>query len=91
MPRIFMDSPDAQEQLQKKLHWLLTEKELIKARDHKTWELTNLGATIRTVKKKLEKLQERADNGITLERRVTYAGNRKSFYYVQMKDGVEIK
>ena len=85
-----MDSPDAAEQLQKKLNWLLNEKENIKARDHKTWELTNLGATIRTVKKKLEVLQVRKDNGITLERKTTFKGGRKCFFYVRVKDGVEI-
>ena len=92
MSRIFMDSPDAAEQLTKKLNYLLQEKQIIKDREHKTWELTNIGATIRTVKKKLEVLQARAENGITLERRTTFAGNRKSFYYVQIdKEGNEIK
>lgn len=85
-----MDAPDAAEQLQKKLERLLTEKEAIKAREHKGWELSNLGATIITVKHKLEMIQNRKDNGITLERRTTYAGNRKSFYYVRVKDGEEI-
>jgi len=89
--RIFMDSPDASEQLQKKLKWLLNEKEIIKARDHKGWELANIGATIRTVKHKLDVLQVRKDNGITLERRTTFKGGRKCFFYVRVKDGVELE
>ena len=92
MPRIFMDDPEAADLLTKKLNRLLLERDQIKARDHKTWELSNLGATIRIVKQKLETLEIRADKGITLERRTTYAGNRKSFYYIRVnKDGQELK
>lgn len=37
---------------------LENERASIKAREHSTWELTNIGATIREIKKELERLEK---------------------------------
>ena len=48
---IYNDDPDAIEKLKDKLERLEHERESIKAQEHQTWELTNIGA-------RLEKLDE---------------------------------
>lgn len=54
---IYNDDPKAIEKLKEKLQRLENERESIKARNHYTWELTNIGATIRETKKRIERLE----------------------------------
>lgn len=58
---IYSDDPQAIIKLKEKLERLENEKASIKAREHSTWELTNIGATIRETKKRIERL-EKLDN-----------------------------
>lgn len=58
---IYSDDPQAINKLKKKLERLENERASIKAREHSTWELTNIGATIRETKKRIERL-EKLDN-----------------------------
>ena len=51
---IYSDDPQAIIKLKEKLERL----ENIKAREHSTWELTNIGATIRETKKRIERLEK---------------------------------
>ncbi len=54
---IYSDDPQAIEKLKEKLERLENERKSIKAREHSTWELTNIGATIRETKKRIERLE----------------------------------
>lgn len=58
---IYSDDPQAINKLKEKLERLENERASIKAREHSTWELTNIGATIRETKKRIERL-EKLDN-----------------------------
>ncbi len=60
---IYDDDPDAIERLEEKLGRLEEQRAAIKARPHEGWELSNLGATIRTTRRRLEELRERAGEG----------------------------
>ena len=87
MTRIFQDDPEAIPKLEAKILKQEQEKIEIKSRDHKGWELSNLGALIRTNKKTLEKLKARKEQNITLERKPTFNHGGKKFYYVEVKNG----
>jgi hypothetical protein len=78
---IFQDDPLAIEKLNAKLARLLIEKNEIKSREHKGWELSNLGATIRSVKQKIEIITKRKENNQTLERKTTFKEGHKCFFY----------
>lgn len=58
---IYSDDPQAINKLKEKLERLENERASIKEREHSTWELTNIGATIRETKKRIERL-EKLDN-----------------------------
>ena len=58
---IYSDDPQAINKLKEKLERLENERASIKAIEHNTWELTNIGATIRETKKRIERL-EKLDN-----------------------------
>lgn len=59
---IYNDDPNAIEKLKDKLQYLEKQRELIKAdENHTTWQLQNIGATIREVKRRIQKL-ERLEN-----------------------------
>ena len=64
---IYSDDPQAINKLKEKLERLENERASIKAREHSTWELTNIGATIRETKKRLEKLDNIDFKEINLE------------------------
>jgi hypothetical protein len=53
---ISSDDPDAVTKLKEKLEKLLKERETIKAREHASYELSNLSGNIATVKKRIEHL-----------------------------------
>lgn len=55
---ISLDDPRAIEKLQDKLDRLEHERENIKARPHSTWELQNIGAEIRRIKKRIEQIKD---------------------------------
>lgn len=55
---IYGDDPKAIQKLEEKLERLENQRNSIKAREHETWELTNIGATIRETKKRIERLKE---------------------------------
>lgn len=55
---ISLDDPKAIEKLQDKLERLEHERENIKARPHSTWELQNIGAEIRRIKKRIEQIKD---------------------------------
>lgn len=55
---IYSDDPNAITKLKEKLERLENERVSIKSREHKTWELTNIGANIRETKKRIEKLEK---------------------------------
>lgn len=55
---ISLDDPQATVKLQDKLKRLEHERENIKSRPHATWELQNLGAEIRRIKKRIEQIAE---------------------------------
>lgn len=55
---IYSDDPKAIEKLKEKLERLENQRNSIKAREHEKWELTNIGATIRETKKRIERLEE---------------------------------
>ena len=55
---IYSDDPRAIEKLKEKLERLENERNSIKAREHYKWELTNIGATIRETKKRIERLEK---------------------------------
>ena len=54
---IYSDDPQAIEKLKEKLERLENERNSIKAREHESWELANIGATIRETKKRIERLE----------------------------------
>ena len=58
---IYSDDPQAIEKLKEKLLRLENQRASIKAREHSTWELTNIGASIRETKRRIERL-ERQEN-----------------------------
>lgn len=58
---ISSDDPDAVVKLKQKLERLEEEKAEIKSREHKGWELSNIGATIRNTKQRIEILKKKAD------------------------------
>lgn len=55
---IYNDDPKAIEKLKAKLERLENERESIKAREHETWELINIGANIRETKLRITRLEE---------------------------------
>lgn len=55
---IYNDDPNAIQKLKEKLERLENTKASIKARDHETWELTNIGANIRETKLRIKRLEE---------------------------------
>lgn len=55
---IYGDDSKAIQKLEEKLERLENQRNSIKAREHETWELTNIGATIRETKKRIERLKE---------------------------------
>ena len=55
---IYSDDPRAIEKLQNKLERLEEQRKQIKAREHETYELTNIGAEIRRVKQRIENIKE---------------------------------
>lgn len=55
---IYNDDPGAIQKLKDKLERLEKEREIIKAREHETWELTNIGANIRETKLRIKRLEE---------------------------------
>ena len=55
---IYNDDPNAIQKLEEKLERLEHERENIKAREHATWELTNIGANIRETKLRIKRLKE---------------------------------
>ncbi len=55
---IYNDDPNAIEKLKDKLQRLENERASIKAREHSTWELTNIGARIRSTKERIKRLEE---------------------------------
>lgn len=55
---IYNDDPEAISKLRHKLELLENERANIKARDHSTWELTNIGAKIRSAKERIKLLEE---------------------------------
>lgn len=52
------DDPDAPEKLREKIESLEAEREAIKNRAHESWELSNIGATIRRTKRRLEQVEK---------------------------------
>lgn len=55
---ISLDDPKAVEKLKDKLERLEHKRENIKARPHETWELQNIGAEIRRIKKRIEQIKD---------------------------------
>ena len=55
---IYNDDPNAINKLKEKLERLENERANIKAREHDTWELTNIGANIRETKLRIKRLEE---------------------------------
>ena len=55
---IYNDDPNAIQKLKEKLERLENTKATIKAREHETWELTNIGASIRETKLRIKRLEE---------------------------------
>lgn len=56
---IYSDDPNAIEKLNKKLEYLEKQRELIKAdENHSSWQLQNIGATIRETKRRIERLKK---------------------------------
>lgn len=55
---IYNDDPNAIQKLKEKLERLENTRASIKARDHETWELTNIGANIRETKLRIKRLEE---------------------------------
>ena len=55
---IYGDDPKAIEKLEEKLERLENQRNSIKAREHESWELANIGATIRETKRRIERLKE---------------------------------
>lgn len=93
---IFQDDPNAISKMEAKVKYLEGEqdywKKIIKfpSRDYenrnqlgdaKWYAMSNNSANLRDAKKKLTKIQERKESGTTLERKPTYKGGKKRFYY----------
>ena len=55
---IYNDDPNAINKLKEKLERLENERASIKAREHSSWELTNIGANIRETKLRIKRLEE---------------------------------
>lgn len=55
---IYNDDPDAIPKLKDKLERLENQRASIKAREHETWEFTNIGANIRETKLRIKRLEE---------------------------------
>lgn len=100
--RIFQDDPDAIERLEAKLVKLEEEKAYWKTikkcvprdysntpEDARWYMLTNVTTRIREVNKKIEKIRERQEAGITLQRKPTYQNGRKNFYYEEVPHKTE--
>jgi len=95
---IFQDDPDAIPKLEKKLedlekqraYWKTVKKTIPRdysatEGDRKWFMPQNINANIRTVKKKIEKIKERKEKGIGLERKTTFKDGRKVFYYEEVQ------
>ena len=94
---IYQDDPNAVEKYEKKIKYLEDVdaywKKITKfpARDYHTrptqlgdakwYEQKNNSATLRDTKKKLARVKERQERGATLERKPTYKGGKRRFYY----------
>lgn len=71
---ISSDDPEATQKLKQKLEDMLKERDEIKSREHKGWELSNLSGNMRRVKQRIQELEslekieevEKTKNGITL-------------------------
>ncbi len=56
---IYNDAPNAIQKLKDKFEYLEKQKELIKAdEDHTSWQLQNIGARIREIKRSLARLEK---------------------------------
>ena len=97
--RIFMDDPDAISKLEVKLVGLEKEKAYWKTitkcvprtyentpEDAKWYMPQNINANIRIVKRKIEILKTRKEQGITLERKTTFVGGKKRFFYKEVSN-----
>lgn len=97
MKRIFQDDPNAIEKLEKKLEGLEKQREYWKTvkktvpRDYsntegdKKWYMPQLiNANIRSTKMKIEKIKERQQKNIGLERKTTFKNGKKVFYYQEV-------
>ena len=60
---IYNDDPNAIEKLKDKLEYLEKQRELIKAdENHSTWQLQNIGARIREIKRRIQSLEKLENN-----------------------------
>lgn len=55
---IYNDDPNAIQKLQDKLEYLEKQRELLKSMEHEQWQLQNLGARIREIKRRIAKLEK---------------------------------
>ena len=94
---IFQDDPDAIAKLEQKLvelekekaYWKTIKKTVPRDYSHtpgdaKWYMPENVNARIRAVKKKMQKIQDRKDAGVTLERKTVFVGGGKHFKYVEV-------
>ena len=96
MSIIYSDDPEAIQKLNKKLDTLKIAKKYWKSlkQEKRTYQnesdsmkrcfmLPNINANIRSVKKKIERLENMKKNNIKLERKTTFKNGRKCFFYVE--------
>ena len=94
MPRIFQDDPDAVQKLEDKLAKLESEKAYWKGLkpEPRTFQHENdnmkrsfmlplTNQNIRSVKQKIDMIKSRQERGASLERKTTFVGGKKRFYY----------
>ena len=97
MSRIFQDDPDAIQKLevklakleQQKAYWKTIKKSVPRTYDNtpedaRWYMLDNVSTNIRMVKKKIEKIQARKDQGKELKRQTTFKDGRKVFFYTEV-------
>ena len=63
---IYTNDGKAIDRLKEKLKKLKKEKENIKAREHETWEITNVNANIRETKLRIDRLESKNKGIFTL-------------------------